>query len=605
MGDVMERARPTAGDTITSLFADRVAKTPQAVALYFKEGETWIPISWASYADRVDRFARALVAAGVGKGDRVALIGSNTPEWFVADMAIMTMGAVSVPVYATNSGEQIGYILNHSESRIFVVEEASYFQRIENLLDTLPQLERVVVMRGCVPEARGIATGADRFEEQGKSVSPEALQACRDAVTPDTASTFIYTSGTTGPPKAVILTHKNSVTAAWNVVLTTATRRRPGISCSYLSLAHVAERCINLLSTLLDGRTVYFMGGYERFAEYLAEIRPTFWAGVPRVWEKLYEGVMRNRDALPEGKRKLIDWALRTGGTYNWRKYEGRRISPSLRAGYKIARMLVITKLLRALGLDRAEIVVTGGAPTSQEVLDFFMSLGIWLQDVYGQTEGHGTTSFATKDAIRFGSAGKPYPLVEVQIADDGEILVRGDNVSPGYYKDPALTEETFRDGWLHSGDLGALDEDGFLWITGRKKDIIITSGGKNITPSKIEAALMGHPLIEHAVVVGDGRKFLGALLTLNKEEAEKICEGRGKAAEGPEDLIADPAIRDEIDRHVAAVNTGLARVEQVKKYTILPKAFSIEGGELTHILKIKRNVVRERYANEIEAMYS
>jgi len=593
------------GETVTDLFRQRLARTPEDMALCFKKDGEWNPISWALYGKRVDGFAKGLIAAGVGKGDRVALIGSNTPEWFVADMAIMTMGAVSVPIYATNSGEQICYILNHSESKIFVVEDVSYFQRIEGLLEEVPQLERVIVLRGNTPEEEGLTTGFLPFEERGKGVSAETLQQVRDEVTPETPSTFIYTSGTTGPPKAVILTHKNNVTAARNVFLTTETKTPQRISCSYLSLAHVAERCINLLSTLIDGGSVYFMGGYERFAEYLAEIRPTMWAGVPRVWEKLYEGVIGHRDTLSPRKRRIIDWALRTGAKLNWQKYEGKALSLTLRAEYEIARLLVIRKLLRALGLDRAEIVVTGGAPTSKEILDFYMSLGIWLQDVYGQTEGHGTTSFATKEAIRFGSAGKPYPLVEVRIADDGEILVRGDNVSPGYFKDQELTEETFRNGWLHSGDLGILDEDGFLWITGRKKDIIITSGGKNITPSKIEAALMSFPLIEHAVVVGDGKKYLTALLTINEEEARKVSEGDKQGTEGFEDLSVDPRVKARIDQYVTEVNERLSRVEQIKKSSILPRAFSIETGELTHILKIKRNVVQETYAKEIEKMYS
>jgi long-chain acyl-CoA synthetase len=272
---------------------------------------------------------------------------------------------------------------------------------------------------------------------------------------------------------------------------------------------------------------------------------------------------------------------------------------------YALARLLVIKRLLAALGLDRVETTVTGGAPTTREILDFFMALGIWLQDVYGQTEGHGTTSFATKDAIRFGSAGKPFPLVEVRFAEDGEILVKGDNVSPGYFKDPALTEETFRDGWLHSGDLGYLDEDGFLWVTGRKKDIIITSGGKNITPSKIETALMGCPLIENAVVVGEGKKYLTALLTLSPEGGSKFCEQLGIRIQGTEELFACAALKEGVEQHLKAVNAELSRVEQIKKYRILPVHFSIEGGELTHILKVKRDAVQKKYAEEIEEMYS
>ncbi len=592
-------------ETIRDIFLTRVCETPNNNAMCYEESGQWKTLSWQDYSERVDKFAKALIFQGVMSGDKVALIGSNTPDWFIADMAIMTMGATTVPVYATSSGEQIRYILNHSDSRIFVVEDVAYFQRIENLIDKIPQLERIVVVKGNAPPDRNVLMDLDTFLESGENTNDEKLEEIRSAITPDTPGTFIYTSGTTGPPKAVILTHKNSVAAARNVYMTTRVGIKETISCSYLPLSHVAERCINLFATLLSGTTVYFMGGYEQFGEYLKEIRPTFWAGVPRVWEKLYEGVMNYRSSLKVREQRIIDWSLRIGREFNWRKYEGKRKSFVLRAEYAAARALVIKKILKAIGLDRVVINATGGAPTSKEILDFYMAIGLWLQDVYGQTEGHGTTSYNTKDAIRFGSAGRPFPLVQVRIAGDGEILVRGDSVSPGYYKDPELTKETFRDGWLYSGDLGYLDEDGFLWITGRKKDIIITSGGKNITPSKIETALMGLPLIEHAVVVGDGRKYLTALLTINEEEVKKITEREGTHVKHREDLLRLGVVKEKVERHVKEVNEKLSRVEQIKKYKILSEPFSIETGELTHILKIKRNVVQEKFAKEIEKLYS
>jgi long-chain acyl-CoA synthetase len=595
------------GDTVTELFEERIEKSGRNAALYFKEDGQWKSISWSEYGSRVMHFSRGLIALGVKTGDKVALIGSNSPDWFVADMAIMTMGAVSVPIYATSSGEQISYQLNHSESRVFVVQGLEYLQRIEALLDQVPMLLRVVVLKVGVSSGAKRVMDLESFRRLAESVGADKVQELRRAVVPDGLATIIYTSGTTGPPKAVMLTHRNCVAAARNVYLSTGTRSgdKDRVTCSYLPLSHVAERVVNLHSSLLDGRAVYFMGGYQQFLDDLREIRPTVWAGVPRVWEKLYEGVMAQRDKMPQYRRRIIEWALRAGRDYNWGKYNGSRLSFRLRVEYALARLLVIKRLLAALGLDRVETTVTGGAPTTREILDFFMALGIWLQDVYGQTEGHGTTSFATKDAIRFGSAGKPFPLVEVRFAEDGEILVKGDNVSPGYFKDPALTEETFRDGWLHSGDLGYLDEDGFLWVTGRKKDIIITSGGKNITPSKIETALMGCPLIENAVVVGEGKKYLTALLTLSPEGGSKFCEQLGIRIQGTEELFACAALKEGVEQHLKAVNAELSRVEQIKKYRILPVHFSIEGGELTHILKVKRDAVQKKYAEEIEEMYS
>jgi long-chain acyl-CoA synthetase len=346
------------------------------------------------------------------------------------------------------------------------------------------------------------------------------------------------------------------------------------------------------------------MGSYDKFAQYLVEIRPILWAGVPRVWEKLYEGVMSYRSTLPEKRRRIVDWALKTGDEYNQRKYKKQKISPLLSIKYSLARSLVIKKLLRALGLDRVQIVVTGGAPTHVETLDFYTSIGVWLQDVYGQTEGHGTTSFALKGDVRFGSAGKVYPLTKVEIAADGEILVKGDHVSPGYYKDPELTRETFKDGWLYSGDLGHFDDDGFLWVTGRKKDIIITSGGKNITPSKIEAMLLGSPLIEYAVVVGDGRKYLTSLLTLNEEAIKKFAAEKGLQAKSIDEVSAGAEVKNEIEKHMEAINMQLSRVEQIKKFKILNQTLTQESGELTPTLKVKRFFIHKKYAKEIDEMY-
>jgi len=590
--------------TVASLFKQRVGKTPGAAALRYKEGNEWKTVTWGEYSDRVDSFARSLMALGVKHGDKVGLIGTNSPDWFYADMAIMTMGAATVPVYATNSGDQIVYILNHSESKVFVMEDISYFQRIENRLIEMPNLKHIVVLKGDVPQPAGIILSHDKFIALGEKVSPAELTAMRQAVKPEDIDTLLYTSGTTGQPKAVMLTHRNSVTAGENVFLTVTLKNTQLTACCYLPLSHIAERTINLFAALYTGHIIHFMGSYDKFAQYLLEIRPVLWAGVPRVWEKLYEGVMAYRSTMPEKRRRLVDWSLKTGDEYNQRKYKKQQISPLLSLKYSIAKSLVIKKLLRALGLDRVKIVVTGGAPTHVETLDFFTSIGIWLQDVYGQTEGHGTTSFALKGDVRFGSAGKVYPLTKVEIAADGEILVKGDHVSPGYYKDPELSRETFKDGWLYSGDLGRFDDDGFLWVTGRKKDIIITSGGKNITPSKIEALLLTSPLIEHAMVVGDGRKYLTCLLTLNEEAVKKFMAEKGLQSRSVAEISAGLEMKNDIEKQLETINAQLSRVEQIKKFKILDHALSQESGELTPTLKVKRFFIHQKYAKEIDEMY-
>ncbi len=632
-----------------------------------KDG-VWQVLSWRDYQERVDGFARALIAAGVGRGDKVALMGANSPRWFIADMAVMSMGAVTVPVYANSSSEQMRYLLEHSEAKALLADEFEYFERIEGFLDELAQLRFSVLLQGNLKAQRAGLASLAEFLGAGESVEPAALESLRSRLVPEDPATFIYTSGTTGAPKAVIQTHKNHCAAARNVsaVLHTKTAAVDRVSCSYLPLSHVADRVTNMYSPLLEGNCVYFIDRLDAFAEYLREIRPVLWAGVPRIWEKLHEGVMLHRKSLSAAARKVFDWALAAGLAYQSALYARQRPSLPLRTRHWLARRLIIEKILRAIGLDRAEIAITGGAPTSRDVLDFFFAVGLWLRDVYGQTEGDGTTSIATAEQIRFGSAGKPFPYVKVKIAADGEILLAGDNVSPGYYKDEELSAKTFCGGWLYSGDLGHFDEDGFLWITGRKKDIIITSGGKNITPAKIEAALMAAPVIEHALVVGDGRKHLACLITIDEEAAAVALSGgtagsaaapgcrtgpatmphtdpgyttpqgsRAKPAIVPhadgdctappsqhresvaatrqhepsrkptlDELAADPRLHELIEDQVAQVNAGLSRAEQLKKFTILPVHFSVAGGELTPILKMRRSRISEKYAAEIDRLY-
>lgn len=590
-------------DTIYTLLSTRINNTPDSIALCYKNDGKWKSLSWAEYGKRIDSISKALIALGVKQGDKVALMGSNSIGWYTCDMGIMTVGAVTVPIYSTNSGEQMVYIINHSESRMLIVENIVFYRRIENLLSKVPNLSQVVILDDYSSPGSKLVISMNDFLKTGQNVLDAKVADVRKSVKPDMVSSYIYTSGTTGQQKAVMLTHTNCVTAARNVYLTTMSNREI-IQCSYLPLSHVAERVTNLYTPLLSGGIVYLMGGYDKFLEYLKEIRPTLWAGVPRVWEKIYEGIVKYKESLSPRNIRILNWGIAAGGEYNWRKYNKKHVFLYTIIKHAIAKILVIKKILRALGLDRAVYTVTGGAPTSHEILDFFTSIGIWLQDVYGQTEGHGTTSFATKDNVRFGSAGKPYPLTEVRIADDGEILVKGDCVSPGYFKDPKLTKETFKDGWLYSGDLGRIDEEGFLWITGRKKDIIITSGGKNITPTKIESSIMSNPLIEHAVVVGDGRKYLAALLTINKEQAINVINDADGSATGIDEMVDHKVIKEMVSRHIDEVNQKFSRVEQIKKFKLMPTTFTIEGGDLTPTQKIRRVNILKKYENDINELY-
>jgi long-chain acyl-CoA synthetase len=405
-----------------------------------------------------------------------------------------------------------------------------------------------------------------------------------------------------------MLTHRNYYSAAvsvyeWEKFLIKTDEQI--ITPSFLTLAHVFERNTSLLTPLLTGACVYF-GDLSRALDDMREIQPTVVVGLPRTWEKAFETIMANRNAMPVKKQKIFDWALRVGRDYNRHLYERKKVPLSLKTAHAIAHKLVIQKILGGLGFFKnAKHIITGGAVSSREIIDFFFSLGLWICQVYGQTEALGMASAETREYMRFGSVGKPFPYTDIKIAADGEIMVKSGMVSPGYYKDPELTKETFKAGWLYSGDLGYIDEDGFLFITGRKKDIIITSGAKNITPAKIEASLMISPLVEHAVVAGDGKNYITALFTLNLEEGIAFARKQGFEIADYQSLLSVPGLRKELEKHVAQINEKYSRVEQVKKFTILPEPLTVEGGELTSLNKIKRFAVIKKYEKEIDTMYS
>lgn len=595
----------SANQTIKDIFFQRVSSTADEAALHYEVGGIWQFISWQEYGRQVDHFARSLIALDVTLGDKVALIGHNTRDWFVADMAIMTTGLVTVPIYETSSRDQILYILQHSEAKILVIEDASYLDRVLDVIDEVEGFQYLVIQNGHHEgEDRRILTSSD-FQQKSHGVTTEDLNIFCQAVTPEMLATLIYTSGTTGHPKAVILTHKNAVAAAMNIYLFWAGQwdSCQKKSCSYLPLSHVAERVVSLLAPLLDGRQIYLFPDMAKIMDNLKHVRPTLWLGVPRVWEKMYEGITDFRAQQQPVKKSLIDWALKTGLRYNRNIQNGKNNSSYNKLSYFIAKKLVIDKILKSLGLDEVIISVTGGAPCRPEISDFFSSLGLWLLEVYGQTEGYGTTSMAAKDNFKNGSCGVAFSLLKVKIADDGEILVKGDNVSPGYYKEAQLTDETFKDGWLYSGDLGRLDEDGHLWVTGRKKDIIITSGGKNISPQKIENALSEMNIVNYALLVGDDKKYLTALIDLDYDKTLRFFQENFSL--GDSEITSDhPALKEMLEEHISMVNGQFSRAEEVKKYIVFFDAISTENGLLTNTLKLKKQAVLERYSVEIETMY-
>jgi long-chain acyl-CoA synthetase len=440
----------------------------------------------------------------------------------------------------------------------------------------------------------------EEFLSRGDALDDSDFVERLEALEPDGLATLIYTSGTTGPPKGVMLTHQNltwTADATHGVVPIHSDDRL----VSYLPLSHIAEQIFTIHLPISTGYRIYFAESIAALADNIKEVRPTLFFAVPRVWEKFHDGVVAKLAEASGIKAKLAAWAQNVGREAVHIKNRGGEPSGRLGIQYKLASKLVHHKVLEALGLDQCRVAVTAAAPISPEVLEFFAGFDLPIIEVYGQSEGTGPTTANKPRNTKIGTVGLAYPGAEVRLADDGEVLLKGGNVFAGYYKNQEATEETVIDGWLHSGDLGSFDDDGFLTITGRKKDIIITAGGKNVAPKNLEAAIKDNLLVSEVVVIGDRRKYLTALVTLNPETSDAFAAEHGIT----EPLYQSAMIRQAIEATVDRMNERFARVEQVKRFVILSRELTIEDGELTGTLKVKRNVVNEHFADEIEAMYS
>jgi long-chain acyl-CoA synthetase len=588
-----------AADTIPHRLFQQAKTRPDAPAYFHKAGGAYRPTSYREYAAEVRRAARALIALGMPKGGTTAILGFNRPEWLIVDVATMCAGGAPAGIYTTCSPAEVRYIVHHSEAKVVLVENQHQWEKVEKELGNLPLLGHVVLMKGAPRIAHPKVLSWEEFLEKGDSVDDQRLQERLDALEPGGLATFIYTSGTTGPPKGVMLSHLNLTWTA-DVSRDLCAAGPHDTSLSYLPLSHIAEQMFTVHGPITNGAAVYFAESIEKVPENLKEVQPTLFFGVPRIWEKFHAGIAQKLSEAPPARKKIAALAMKIGHLYHEEHNEGQPVPRWLEYAHKLANKVVYSKLKQAIGLGRARVMVSGAAPIAKEVLEFFLGLDIVVREVYGQSEDTGPTSFNADGKTRIGSVGPKLPGIEVKIAEDGEILVKGPHVFLGYYKEPEATAETLIDGWLHSGDLGRFDADGYLWITGRKKEIIITAGGKNIAPKNIEAALKNHVLVSEAVVIGDRRKYLTALVTLDMEAAARFAKDKGLSG----DLHALGEIRAAIQAAVDDVNKELARVETVKKFHVLPRPFSIETGELTPTLKVKRKIVYQRFEAEIEAMY-
>ncbi|NVI86304.1 long-chain fatty acid--CoA ligase [Actinomadura sp. BRA 177] len=575
----------------------RAIEEPGAIVARRKSGPddrpAWSAVTAAEFAAELAAVAKGLAAAGVESGDRVCILSRTRYEWTVLDYAIWTAGAVSVPIYETSSAEQIEWIVGDSGAKAVFAETAEHEARVAEVRDRLPGLAHVWgIDAGGVAEvtALGADTGDDVVEQRRRSRTAADL------------ATLVYTSGTTGRPKGCEITHGNLVSTARNAVQGAISEVAVEGSSTllFLPLAHVFARLIEVAT--IEGGIVLGHSDIPNLLPDLASFQPTFLLAVPRVFEKVYNGA--EQKAAADGKGKVFKAAAETAVAYS-RALDAGRPGLGLRAKHKVFDILVYGKLRAAVG-GKVEYAVSGGAALGERLGHFFRGVGITILEGYGLTETTAPASVNRPTAIKIGTVGRPIPGVDVRIADDGEVLVRGINVLRGYWNNEAATKEALEDGWLHTGDLGSLDEDGFLRITGRKKEILVTAAGKNVAPAPLEDRLRAHPLISQCLVVGDGRKFISALVTLDEEALVPWKAQHGKPETmSVDDLRRDPDVIAEIEAAVADANKSVSHAEAIKKYVVLGVDFTEEAGHMTPSLKVKRNVVMKDFADEIESLYT
>jgi len=590
--------RGTHSSTLADLLPLSARLYGDAPAVCFKQDGEWVRRSFREVEETVRALSLGLIDLGVEKGDKVSILANTRPEWTFVDFAALSAGAIVVPIYQTNSPEECQYVLENSDAKVVVVEDEEQLEKIRAVRDRLPLLEHVVRMTGSSEDAISM----EELAARGSAHQTSEWEARWQSVTTEDVCTFIYTSGTTGPPKGCIISHGN-YRAMLDMVQEQSVIEGEDLTYLYLPLAHSFALLIQLGSFDLGATLAYWERDPQKILPNLAELKPTYFPSVPRIFEKIYTAATSAIEKEGGLKKAIFDWAIEVGEKMRAVERAGRKPSFLLRRQHAFADKRVLSKI-RGLFGGNLRLAVSGAAPINPDILRFFDAAGVLVLEGWGMTETSTAATISTPEDFKIGTIGKPFPGCEVRIAEDGEILVKGPNVFQGYYKNEEATRETIVDGWLHTGDIGEIDGDGFIKITGRKKDIIITAGGKNITPANLENEIKQHPLVSQCVVVGDRRPYLVALVTLDPEDAVAYAKEHD-LPEDPERLATDPRIREEIEAHLAKVNEKFARVEQVKKIGILPHDLSQESGELTPTLKVKRAVVAQKHQDEIEALYA
>jgi len=598
-----------AADTLARMFWEQVERSGDRPAQQFKHGAGWTTITWREVGDTVRQLALGLLALGRAKGDSVALLSSSRAEWVQADFAIFTAGCVTVPVYPSYPPDLIAYIVNDSGARTIIVEDPAQLAKVLQAREKTPNLEHIIVISDYdAPQPPKMVMTWESLRRLGRENAGTgalgSLLAERVASTrPTDLATIVYTSGTTGPPKGVMQTHGNHIAAV--TASKQATPVEEGwVHLLFLPLAHSFARLESFLG-VAHGLTTAFAENLDKVGENLRETRPHFICSVPRVFEKVYGRILAGVEAGSPAKKKIFNWAVSVGRDVSRHQQRGQPVPTTLELKRKIAHKLVFSKLHAALG-GRLRWAVSGGAPLSRDIAEFFHAAGILLLEGYGLTETCPVLTFNRPDRYKFGSVGQTLPGVQVQIAADGEILARGPNIATlGYFKQPEATHEVFgADGWFHTGDIGTIDSDGFLFITDRKKDLIVTAGGMNIAPQNIENLLKADPFISQVMVYGDRRPYPVALITVNSDELSKFAREQGILTSEAAAIVKHPKVVERVGRTVEEKNTQLQSYARIKRFTVLPTDFTLDGGELTPTLKVKRKVVSQKYQDAIEELY-
>jgi long-chain acyl-CoA synthetase len=595
--------------TVPQLFLQRVAGYGDRVALRRKRLGRWWETTWREYGQRVREVAAGLIALGLRRGESVSIIAENRPEWLFCDLGVIAAGGMAVGVYTTSSPAQCEYILNHCDARLCIVEDEEQIEKVLQARDRLALLERVIVMeaRALKRHRDPMVMSLDQLQALGKErdrTDPRCVERRVMEGKPEDIAILVYTSGTTGPPKGVMLSHETllfstSLLGAVGPIL------ESDEAISYLPLSHIAQRLLTTFGQIRYGYTVHFPESADTFPHDLREVSPHIFFGPPRVWEKLYSDVTLRMDSATWLKRRAYGAAIAIGGRAASHRLAGKALPPSVRLLSGLAHLAVFGSLKAHLGLARARYVFSGAAPISPDIVRFFRSIGVPIKEVYGQTENCGPAAAHLGDRIKLGTVGQAVPGTELKLAADGEILLRGRHLFQGYYKDPQATAETLRDGWLHTGDVGQLDADGFLALTDRKKDLIITAGGKNVAPQPIENQLKSSPYIADAVVIGEGRKHLAALIVIDEEHVANFAHARCVPFTTFSDLSKRSEVYELVGREIGRVNATLSQAETIKRYAIVDKKLDPEDGDVTPTMKVKRQAIAERYKSLIDAIYA